>query len=67
MGLTEYHHGMLLVTAVSFAVWLGLNASTTCFSALIAEGYDIPPDARLGVAILRLLEHYASCVHAFEP
>lgn len=48
MGLTQYHHGVPFVVAISFAVWLGLNASTTCFSAIIVEGYDIPPDARLG-------------------
>jgi len=48
MGLTQFHHGMPVVVAVSFVSWLGLNASTTCFIADIVEGHEIPPDERLG-------------------
>lgn len=48
MRLVRYDRGLPLVAAVSFAIWLGLSSSTTCFSALIAEGYEIPADARLG-------------------
>lgn len=48
MRLAKNERGLPFVVAVSFAIWLGLSASTTCFSALIAEGHEIPADARLG-------------------
>lgn len=46
MGLTEYRHGVPLVTAISFGSWLVLSLFTSCFSAMIA--YPLPPDTRTG-------------------
>lgn len=48
MGLTQYRHGLILVGAVSVGLWIAVSATNFCFSALIAEGAEIPPDARLG-------------------
>lgn len=48
MGLTQYHHGIPFVVAVSFVSWLASSFNTECFIVDYGPGYQPPPDARSG-------------------
>lgn len=44
----QYRRGLILVTAISFAIWVAASASISCFTASVVEGYEFAPDSRLG-------------------
>jgi hypothetical protein len=48
MGLTQYHHGIPFVVAVSFVSWLASGFNYSCFSYSIAPDYVPQPDDRFG-------------------
>jgi len=48
MHFMPYRHGLILVTAISFGLWLAASSTQSCFFAMIVEGAEISPDARLG-------------------
>jgi hypothetical protein len=48
MGLTQYHHGIPFVVAVSFALWVVSQSGYSCYSISVSVDYKVRPDDRLG-------------------
>ncbi len=48
MGLTQLHHGIPFVVAVSFVSWLASSFNAECFTLDYGPRYKPPPDTRSG-------------------